>query len=162
MLSSLTAVCGAPPVTLPQINSSASPTGTGFTAVCSAPPATDRLTAVLHLPAQDLLLFLHQPQIDSSPILEVSCVTSIRGQNHVKIVLSFPYDGTNSGYDGIARENVSVKYLSLMDAISVVKQLGVGTHMVKMDIKSALRLMPICPERYCLFSGMMIGKSNVP
>ncbi len=76
---------------------------------------------------------------------------SDRGQYRMIHDLSFPYDGRSSVNDGIDYFDATVQYASFQDAVTVVKQLGVGTVMAKADIKSAFRLIPIHPECYHLF-----------
>ncbi len=76
---------------------------------------------------------------------------SDKGQYRMIHDLSYPYDGKSSVNDGISFLDATVQYASVQDAITVVKQLGVGTVMAKADIKSAFRLIPIHPECYHLF-----------
>ena len=54
----------------------------------------------------------------------------------------------NSVNSFIPPELTSVKYQKLEDAINIIKQLGRGTLMSKLDIKDAFRLIPINPKDY--------------
>ena len=45
--------------------------------------------------------------------------------------------------DGIPKELCSLKYITIDDAISYIVRLGPGTHLAKIDIKSAFRLLPV-------------------
>ena len=54
----------------------------------------------------------------------------------------------NSGNSFIPSELTSVKYQKLGDAINIIKQLGRGTLMSKLDIKDAFILIPIKPKDY--------------
>ena len=58
--------------------------------------------------------------------------------------LSSPSSGSVN--DGISEELCSLKYASLDDAVKLVKQLGPGTQLVKMDLRDAYRMIPIHPE----------------
>ena len=40
---------------------------------------------------------------------------------------------------------------SIEDAIDLGKTSGVGSYMAKTDIKKAFRIVPLCPEDYCLY-----------
>ena len=55
--------------------------------------------------------------------------------------LSFPPG--QSVNDGIPKELCSLKYITIDDAISYIVRLGQGTHLAKIDIKSAFRLLPV-------------------
>ena len=52
----------------------------------------------------------------------------------------------NSVNSFIPPELTSVKYQKLEDAINIIKQLGRGTLMSKLDIKDAFRLIPVNPK----------------
>ena len=48
--------------------------------------------------------------------------------------------------DGISEQLCSLRYVSLDDAVRLVKQLGRGTQLVKMDLRDAYRMIPVHPE----------------
>ena len=48
--------------------------------------------------------------------------------------------------DGISEELCSIKYASLEDAVRLLKQLGRGTQLVKLDLCDAYRIIPVHPE----------------
>ena len=52
--------------------------------------------------------------------------------------------------DSIPKENATVRYQSLDDAIRVITKLGPKTSMAKCDIESAFRLLPVSPMDYHL------------
>ena len=61
--------------------------------------------------------------------------------------VSYPYD-QHSINGSISRDNSSVSYASIQDAISIIQKLGKGCFMAKSDIQSAYRLVPVSPEDY--------------
>ncbi|PJE77719.1 hypothetical protein CI610_03354 [invertebrate metagenome] len=69
--------------------------------------------------------------------------------------LSFP-DGSSIN-DGIAPEDVSVKYQTVSDAIGLIKYFGKGALMAKTDIENAFRIIPIHPQDHNLL-GMKVGE----
>ena len=71
------------------------------------------------------------------------------GEYRVIHDLSFPYDG-NSINDGIPRDQATVKYASVYDAIKAILKFGHNTFLAKTDIRSAFRIIPIAPSNYHL------------
>ena len=55
--------------------------------------------------------------------------------------LSFP--AGRSVNDGIPKELCSLRYITIDDAIDHILSMGPGTHLAKIDIKSAFRLIPV-------------------
>ena len=49
-------------------------------------------------------------------------------------------------------EKSTVHYASISDAIAMIKSIGRGSYMSKIDIKSAFRIIPIHPDDYPLLS----------
>ena len=63
--------------------------------------------------------------------------------------LSHPVNGSVNG--GIPKELCSLKYITVDSAIEHIKQIGQGTLLAKIDIKSAFRLLPVHPaDRHLL------------
>ena len=58
--------------------------------------------------------------------------------------LSFPEDGSVN--DGIDAELCSLRYSSIDDALKFIMTLGPGTQLIKVDLKSAYRIVPIHPD----------------
>ena len=63
--------------------------------------------------------------------------------------LSYPYD-EEAVNTSIPRLRVSVQYSTLDDAISHIKEVGMGAHLAKTDIKLAFRIVPIHPDDHHL------------
>ena len=63
--------------------------------------------------------------------------------------LSYPYD-EEAVNTSIPSDGVSVQYSTMDDAISHIKEMGVGAHLAKTDIKSAFRIVPIHPDDHHL------------
>ena len=63
--------------------------------------------------------------------------------------LSHPINGSVNG--GIPKALCSLKYITVDSAIEHIKQIGQGTQLAKIDIKSAFRLLPVHPaDRHLL------------
>ena len=60
--------------------------------------------------------------------------------------------------DGIPSELFTVKYSSFDDAVSIVRDLGPGCFMAKIDIKHAFRLCPVNPKDWPLLGYKWLGK----
>lgn len=78
---------------------------------------------------------------------------SIPGEYRLIFDLSYPQDNSVNG--GIPAELCVVQYTSFDAVTGMVKKLGQGSHLVKVDIKSAFRLLPIHPGDFDLL-GMFV------
>ena len=73
--------------------------------------------------------------------------------------LSSPFSASVNS--GISEELCSLKYASLEDAVSLVKQLGRGTQLVKMDLRDAYRMIPVHPDDQHLLAVQWQGMTFV-
>lgn len=73
--------------------------------------------------------------------------------------LSSPRD--HSVNDGISQELASITYAKVDDAVSIILRLGRGTHLVKLDLKSAYRNVPIHPHDQHLLALTWEGETYV-
>lgn len=62
--------------------------------------------------------------------------------------LSYPIGESVNNY--IDPNICSGKYHTFDDAVSLIASIGEGALLAKMDISSAFRLLPVCPEDFCL------------
>jgi len=60
--------------------------------------------------------------------------------------LSYPYDDAINDY--ICKDDYSLNYVTIDDAVAIVQKLGKNCLMAKTDIKSAFRVIPIHPDYY--------------
>ena len=60
-----------------------------------------------------------------------------------RLIVDLSFPAGQSVNDGIPKELCSLKYITIDDAISYNVRLGQGTHLAKIDIKSAFRLLPV-------------------
>ena len=67
-----------------------------------------------------------------------------------RLIHHLSYPQGSSVNDFIPDDCSSVRYASINDAISVIKQTGAGCFMAKTDVKSAFRIIPIHPNDYSL------------
>ncbi len=63
--------------------------------------------------------------------------------------ISYPYDN-NSINRNIPKENSTIYYVSLNDAIKIIQRLGPKSNMAKSDIKGAFWIVPLHPSQYNL------------
>ena len=90
-------------------------------------PLKQALTPLLHTSPIGLVPKAHQP-----------------GKWRLIVDLSFPRD--HSANEGISLELASMSYARVDDAVELIRHLGVGTQLVKLDLKSAYRIVPIHPQ----------------
>ena len=98
--------------------------------------------------------------IDSPPFsnLQVSPI----GIVHCLIFhLSFPKSGMTSINCAICKDDFSLQYVTIDDAIEGIKHFGSGCFLAKTDIESAFRLIPIHPDDYELLGMFWDGKYYV-
>ena len=81
---------------------------------------------------------------------------STPGEYRLIFDLSFPQG--NSVNSGIPRDEASVSYTKFDEITKLVRHEGVGSYLVKIDIKSAFRLLPIHPEDFELLGMHYQGK----
>ncbi len=72
--------------------------------------------------------------------------------------MSYPKSGSSSVNYGISKEDFSLQYVTIDDAIKGIKRLGPGCCLAKTDIESAFRLIPIHPSDYELLGMYWEGK----
>ena len=63
--------------------------------------------------------------------------------------------------DGIPSEPCSLKYASVDDAVSIVKALGKGSLLVKIDLKDAYCMISVHPDDYHLLGVTWAGQTYV-
>lgn len=73
-----------------------------------------------------------------------------------RLITHLSYPSGSSVNDGIDPAFASVKYSSFDNAVNMIKKLGKGALIGKMDIKSAFRLLPIYPGDFSLL-GIKLG-----
>lgn len=72
--------------------------------------------------------------------------------------LSFPKSGATSINHFISKEDHSLQYITIDNAIKGIQSLGQGCFLAKTDIESAFRLIPLKPKDYELFGICWEGK----
>ena len=73
--------------------------------------------------------------------------------------LSSPAGGSTN--DGILEDLCSMQYSSVDRAIDIIRQLGRGTQLVKLDIKDAYCIIPVHPADYHLLRICCQGNTYV-
>jgi hypothetical protein len=72
--------------------------------------------------------------------------------------LSFPKSGTASINASISKDDFSLQYVTIDNAIEGIKCLGQGCFLAKTDIEAAFRLIPVHPDDYELLGMHWNGK----
>ena len=62
---------------------------------------------------------------------------------------SFPYDKRSVNFN-IPKEEATVQYSTIKEAIEIIRKLGKNCYLAKSDISDAFRLLPLHPEVYHL------------
>ena len=75
-----------------------------------------------------------------------------------RLIVDLSYPEGKSINDGISSELCSLQYVKVDDVARKVLQLGPGTLMTKIDIKSAYRVVPVHPQDRCLLGMQWDGK----
>ena len=107
--------------------------------IISAHIASELAKGRLVGPVEEVLL----PGIQVSPIGLVP-KGHMTGRWRVIVHLSAPRNFSVN--DGISEELCSLSYASLDDAVDLIRRLGPGTQLVKMDLKEAYRIVPVHPD----------------
>ena len=75
-----------------------------------------------------------------------------------RIILDLSSPSGSSVNEGIPSEFFSVKYSSFDDAVSMVREVGRGCFMAKIDIKHAFRIVPVHPNDWPLLGYKWLGR----
>ena len=73
--------------------------------------------------------------------------------------LSAPYGASVN--DGISKEEFSLHYSSVDDAVKLLHSYGKGTIMAKVDLKAAFRMVPVCAADWGLIGHVWKGSYYV-
>ena len=98
------------------------------------------------------------------PIVHVShmgLVPKPHQPNKFRLIVDLSSPGDKSVNDGIPSDLCSLKYASVDDAVTMVKTLGRGTMLVKIDLKEAYHLIPVHPDDYHLLGVTWQGHTYV-
>ena len=105
-------------------------------------PLTSQLASLVHTSPLGLVPKAHQP-------------------NKWRMIcdLSSPYGGSVN--DGISPDLCSLRYAKVDDAVNVIRHLGRGIQLVKLDLKDAHRIVPVHPADYHLLGVKWRGNTYV-
>ena len=70
--------------------------------------------------------------------------------NKFRLIVDQTTPANRSVNDGIPRDLCSLKYASVDEAVAIIRTLGRGTRLVKIDLKDAYRLIPVHHDDYHL------------
>lgn len=78
--------------------------------------------------------------------------------NKWRMIVDLSHPENESINSGILPSLCSLRYASVDDAVRIIQTLGVGTQLVKLDIKDAYRIVPVHPADYHLLGIRWEGK----
>lgn len=98
------------------------------------------------------------------PLLKTSPIGLVPKSHQVDrwrmiVDLSFPHN--HSVNAGISEELSSITYSRVDDAVQCILELGVGTELVKIDLKNAYRIIPVHPQDHHLLAVEWEGRTYV-
>lgn len=106
---------------------------------------------------------LHGPltpqQTASAQVSPLGLVPKPHQPNKFRLIVDLSYPEGYSVNDGIPTNLCSLKYASVDQAVSIIKQIGRDTQLVKLDIKEAYRIIPTHPAEYHLLGVTWKGKT---
>ena len=89
--------------------------------------------------------------VPSAHISRFGVIPKSHQPNKWRLIVDLSHPHGSSVNDGIQKDLCSMAYISVDDAIGHILKLGRGTHLAKIDIKSAFRLIPVHPaDRHLL------------
>ena len=97
------------------------------------------------------------------PLVHVSPIGLVPKAHTTKwrMIVDLSHPAGGSVNDGISPHLCSLQYASVDDAVKIIQKLGVGTQLVKLDIKDAYRIVPIHPADYHLLGINWDGKTYI-
>lgn len=98
------------------------------------------------------------PLIHTSPL---GLVPKAHHTNRWRMICDLSSPLGDSVNDGISPDACSMHYARVDDAVSIIRQLGRGTQMVKIDLKDAYRIVPVHPADYHLLGIRWRGNTYV-
>ena len=87
------------------------------------------------------------PQVHVSPM---GLVPKAHMANKWRLIVDLSHPTGSSVNDRISSNLCSLHYASVDDAVDIIKKLGRGTQLVKLDVKDAYRIVPVHPSDYHL------------
>ena len=81
--------------------------------------------------------------------------------NKFRLIVDLSHPAGASVNDGISPTLCSLRYTLVDEAVSIIKQLGRGTQLVKLDIKDAYRIIPVHPADYHLLDISWKGETYI-
>ena len=98
------------------------------------------------------------PWVITSPI---GLVLKAHQVDKWRMIVDLSYPRDRSVNSGISSEHSSITYAKLDDAVEMILKLGVGTQLVKLDLKDAYRIVPVHPQDHHLLAVSWEGEIYV-
>lgn len=98
------------------------------------------------------------PRVHISPM---GLVPKPHQPDRFRLIVDLSHPSGRSVNDGINRELCSLRYSSVDDAVSIVRELGKRTMLAKLDLKDAYRIVPVHPDDYSLLGIQWDGQTFV-
>jgi hypothetical protein len=81
--------------------------------------------------------------------------------NKWRLIVDLSYPDGHSVNDGIAPELAIINYSSVDEAAAIIRSLGRGTLLLKIDLKDAYRLLPVHPDAHHMLGVSWRGNTYV-
>ena len=98
------------------------------------------------------------PLVQVSPI---GLIPKVHQANKWGMIVDLSFPHHHSVNAGISEDLVSLTYAHMDEAVARIRELGPGTELIKMDLESAYRQVPIHPEDHHLLGIAWNGKTYV-
>ena len=98
------------------------------------------------------------PLVHTSPL---GLVPKAHQSNKWRMICDLSSPFGSSVNDGISPDLCSLRYAKVDDAVNIIRQLGRGTQLVKLDLKDAYRIVPVYPADYHLLGIKWRGNTYV-
>jgi len=99
-----------------------------------------------------------------SPVIMVSPIGLVPKAHQVdkwRMIVDLSHPLGHSVNAGISEELASLSYARVDDAVQIIQHLGMGTQLIKVDLKSAYRHVPVHPQDQHLLGISWLGKIYV-
>ena len=93
-----------------------------------------------------------QSSVPQAHISRFGVIPKNHQPNKWRLIVDLSHPADSSINAGIPKELCSLKYITVDSAIDYIKQMGQGTMLAKIDVKSAFRLLPVHPADHHLLA----------
>ena len=111
--------------------------------------------------AARLLGPLPSPVVDYVHVSPIGLVPKGHNTGRWRMIVDLSSPGPNSVNHGIPEDRCSLHYASMDDALRLMRNLGPGCQLLKMDLKDAYRVVPVHPDLEPASTGNLVAGRSV-